>query len=298
MEILLGNTRGCTQVTPKNRYCRFFYILTCHFHSMRASAPSSAVGIILNLFLSIYFILIHAFSCLQTTPLCSVWEGFFLLIMSYKIISLDPIHPSLRLPICAPSLSINFFYFFLQLCCVPVASLQPKLPFLRSALWWTCCPMLTVIHSASRQPAVASSLDRLSSIPMTVHRILSWWKWSEAKGRLIFEWSLYRWCKLCGRQHTPLSPPRHCHPCKQVDQACHCHSVAHIHRHTEARKHTHTSSQTNTWQVWVTAAHTVCTPQTQPCDRDDCFYNNTIKSYNDCLQEVSEAIMLSGGWRI
>lgn len=240
----------------KIRYCSFLYAF--------ASASSSTVVIILNLFLSICFILIHAFSCLQTTPLCSVWEGFFLLIMSYKIISLDPIHPSLRLPISAPSLSINFFYFFLQLYYVPVTSLQPKLPFLRSALWWTCCPMLTVIHSVSRQPAVASSLDCLSSIPMTVHRILSWWKgsegkWREAKGRLIFEWSLYRWCKLCGRQHTPLSPPRHCHPCKQVDQACHCHSVAHIHRRTEARKHTHTSSQTNTWQVWVTAAHTVRT---------------------------------------
>lgn len=145
-----------------------------------ASASSSTVVIILNLFLSICFILIHAFSCLQTTPLCSVWEGFFLLIMSYKIISLDPIHPSLRLPISAPSLSINFFYFFLQLYYVPVTSLQPKLPFLRSALWWTCCPTLTVIHGVSRQPVVASSLDCLSSIPMTVHRILSW-KGSEGK---------------------------------------------------------------------------------------------------------------------
>lgn len=134
---------------------------------------------------SIYSALTNGFSCPQTSPLCSVCEGFFLLIMSYKIIFLDPMHPSLWLPIFAPSLSINFLYFFLKLHCVPFSSLQPNLPFLGSGPWWTSWPVLTVIHSASRQPAVASSLDRFSSIPSVVHRILSWRRGKQGKTHLV-----------------------------------------------------------------------------------------------------------------
>lgn len=102
-----------------------------------------------------------------------MWESTFLHVISHKIIFLEPIH--LQLLIFAPTLSINFFYCFTQLCFL-VFNLWVTLPFLRSALGWTRWPMLTVIHCAAGQPTVASSLDRLPYSPMTIYRILSWRK--------------------------------------------------------------------------------------------------------------------------
>lgn len=43
--------------------------------------------------------------------------------------------------------------------------------------------------------------------------------------------------------------------------------------------------------MWVTAAYT---ERTQLSDRDVAFHNNAIKSYSDCLSDVSEAITQSG----
>lgn len=133
-------------------------------------------GYISESFLNLFYP--YSFFCFQTGPLYSVWESVFLHVTSHKIIFLEQIRPSLQLLIFAPTLSINFVYFFSQLC-VLVFSLQVTLPFLRSALWWTRWPMLTVIHCAAGQPTVASSLDRLPYIPMTIYRILSWQKGME-----------------------------------------------------------------------------------------------------------------------
>lgn len=244
----------------------------------------------------------HAFSCLQTCALCSVWESFFLLVMSHKIIFLNPMHPSLRLPVLAPSLSINFFYFFSQLY-VLASSLQLKLSFLRSALWWTSWPMLTVIHSATRQPTVASGLDRVPYIPMTVYRILSWWN---GNGKLISERCPCRRCRLCGWQHSltcskanqPLSPLC-CHLLVTVtptNRLIKCVTVTQSHTYTGTQRHENIHTrQTNTWQVWVTAAYSDRTQQTKLSDRNVGFHNNAIKSHNDILQDVSGAIMLLGG---
>lgn len=182
-----------------------------------------------HLFLHYCFILIHASSCLQYSPSSSVLDSYLLLIVSYRIIFLDPIHPSLQLPIFAPSLSISFV---LQLC-VRFPSLGSKPPSLMSDLWWTCWPILTVTRSVSRQPA---------SILLTVHKIVSGWK------RRVSSLSLHRWCRLCDcvtcrKANQPLSPP----PCHLQDTVSSTHKLikcvtatqSHTYRgYTEARKHT------------------------------------------------------------
>ena len=124
----------------------------------------------------------------------------------------------------------------------------------------------------------------------------------------------YRWCRLCGWQRAvtcrkanqPLSAPR-CHLLDTVTPAnklIKCvtatpsHTHTHTHTHRYPRKHTHVFPNQHLAAVWVTAAYTERTGRTQLSDRDAAFHNNAIKSYNNCLQEVSEAVMPSRGWRI
>lgn len=68
--------------------------------------------------------------------------------------------------------------------------------------------------------------------------------------------------------------------------------VSHIQTHN-GQDSMHASSQTNTWLVLVTAPHTEPAQPTKLSDSNVVLHNNAIKSYNNCLQEVSEAIMLS-----
>lgn len=88
-------------------------------------------------------------------------------------------------------------------------------------------------HAALRwQWSTASSPDRLPSVPLTVCTILSW-----GKRRLILTSPLQMMQNLClttqfhlqkaksAFKTAPLSPARQCHPRKQVDQMCHCHSA-------------------------------------------------------------------------
>lgn len=106
---------------------------------------------------------------------------------------------------------------------------SPSLPSWGQACDGHAGPILTVIHRASRQPAVASSPDRLPSVPVTVHRILSGWQENRREEKTLFfffEQSLCRWCRLYGWQHNvtcrkanqPLSPPL-CHLLNAVTPA-------------------------------------------------------------------------------
>lgn len=243
-------------------------------------------------------------SCLQSSLLSSVNESFLLLMISYKIIFLDPIHPSLRLPIFAPSLSINFFYLFpAAQCSAPQPPAQASLLEVRS--------VMDMLADTDSDPPCFRGRQRRPLAWIACHQFP--WQYTgsyqggrEEKRWLVFELSLCRWRRLCGWQrrvtcrgkrqislhHHPVDTPAH-KVIKRVTA-----TQSHTYTDLQRKESVHTSSKRNTWQVWVTAAYTERTQQTQLSDRDAAFHNNAIKSYNNCPQEVSEAIMLSEGWRI
>lgn len=107
--------------------------------------------------------------------------------------------------------------------------------------------MLTVIHCSARQPTVASSLDRLPYIPIHSHDNIQDLIMVEGNGNLIYEWSLYRRCRLCHQQHSltrrkanqPLSPLR-CHlldTVTQTNRLIKCVTVTQSHTYTDIQRH-------------------------------------------------------------